>query len=62
MFRWVNISHLNIKNENVPIKKLDKILKIISKNRDIAKLKEQNRLTRVGSSKSGYWEVIELKL
>ncbi len=25
--------------------------------RDISKLKEQNRLTRVGSQKSGYWKV-----
>ena len=25
--------------------------------RDIVKLKEQNRLIRVGSLKSGYWEV-----
>jgi DeoR/GlpR family transcriptional regulator of sugar metabolism len=65
--------------KNVPIKRLDKIMEIISENkditivelankldvadktikRDIAKLKEQNRLIRVGSLKSGYWEIKE---
>jgi len=64
--------------KNVPIKRLDKIVELVAKNkditivelaqllevsdktikRDIAKLKEQNRLTRVGSLKSGYWEII----
>lgn len=63
--------------KNVPIKRLDKIIEIISENkditivelankldvadktikRDIVKLKEQNRLIRVGSLKSGHWEV-----
>jgi predicted HTH transcriptional regulator len=58
---------------------IDKIIEIISENkditivelankldvadktikRDIAKLKEQNRLIRVGSLKSGYWEIKE---
>jgi predicted HTH transcriptional regulator len=73
----------NIENDNVPInvplKRLDKIIEIISQNkdmtimklanilevpdktikRDISKLKEQNRLIRVGSLKSGYWDVKE---
>ncbi|KLE08932.1 hypothetical protein AF79_07345, partial [Aliarcobacter butzleri L354] len=62
---------------NDPIKRLDKIIEIISENkditivelankldvadktikRDIVKLKEQNRIIRVGSLKSGHWEV-----
>ncbi|TQV62193.1 MAG: DeoR family transcriptional regulator, partial [Sulfurovum sp.] len=61
----------------VPLKRLDRIIEIITQNRDItiielanilevadktikrdiSKLKEQNRLTRVGSQKSGYWKV-----
>ena len=69
---------INVPN-NVPIKRLDKIIEIIGKNRDItiyelanklnvadktikrdiAKLKEQNRVIRVGSLKSGHWEVKE---
>ena len=71
-----NIKDDNVPN-NVPIKRLDKIIEIISENkditivelankldvadktikRDIAKLKEQNRLIRVGSLKSGHWEI-----
>ena len=65
--------------KNVPLKRLDTIIELIEKNRDItivelanilkvadktikrdiAKLKEQNRLRRVGSLKSGYWDIIE---
>ncbi len=79
---WQSVQ--NIKNDvptnvpkNIPIKRLDKIIEIISENRDItiaelsvllevtdktikrdiAKLKEQNRLIRVGSLKSGHWEI-----
>jgi len=68
---------LNVPN-NVPLNRIEKIVEIISKNkditivelsnivevsdktikRDISKLKEQNRLKRVGSLKSGYWEII----
>jgi Fic family protein len=64
--------------KNVPIKRLDTIVKYIQENknitilelsqkigvsdktikRDIAKLKEQNRLQRVGSLKAGHWEII----
>ncbi|QFR49378.1 Fic family protein [Sulfurimonas lithotrophica] len=76
-----NIKNVNVPNsvpKNVPIKRLDKIIEIISENRaitiaelaslldvtdktikrDIAKLKEQHRLTRVGSLKSGHWEIV----
>ena len=65
--------------KNDPIKRLDKIIEIIGKNRDItiyelanklnvadktikrdiAKIKEKNRVIRVGSLKSGHWEVKE---
>ena len=85
MLEMILKSMQNIKNDNVPInvtkndpiKRVDKIIEIISENkditiielankldvadktikRDIAKLKEQNRLIRVGSLKSGYWEI-----
>jgi Fic family protein len=85
MLEMILKSIQNMKNEdvlknvpkNVPIKRLDTILELVAKNRDItivelaqilevsdktikrdiAKLKEQNRLTRVGSLKSGHWEV-----
>lgn len=63
--------------KNVPIKRVDKIVEIMSKNknitiielanilkvtdktikRDILKLKEQNIIKRIGSLKSGHWEV-----
>jgi Fic family protein len=84
MLEMIFKSIQNIKDDNVPIndpkndpiKRLDKIIEIISENkditivelankldvsdktikRDIAKLKEQNRLIRVGSLKSGHWE------
>ncbi|MCK9162274.1 MAG: Fic family protein [Arcobacter butzleri] len=65
--------------KNVPLKRLDKIVDIINKNKDItidelakilgvsdktikrdmAKLKEENKIKRVGSLKSGYWEIVE---
>jgi len=65
--------------KNVPLKRLDKILESIAKNRDITvaelsfklnvtektikrdigKLKENNKLTRVGSVKMGYWKIID---
>ena len=65
--------------KNVPLNRLDDILGLIQKNRDItssqmaeilkisdktvkrdiSKLKEQNRLKRVGSLKSGHWEVVK---
>lgn len=84
MLEMILKSMQNIKNDvpknvpkNVPIKRLNKIIEIISENRnitiaelanildvadktikrDIAKLKEQNKLIRVGSLKSGHWEI-----
>jgi len=64
--------------KNVPIKRLDQIVKLIQKNknitieqlatecgvssktikRDMAKLKDESRVKRMGSLKAGYWEVI----
>jgi Fic family protein len=48
-------------NRDITIKELANILEVADKTvkRDIAKLKEQNRVIRVGSQKSGYWEVKE---
>jgi Fic family protein len=85
MLEMILKSMQNIKDENVPknvpknvpIKRLEKIIEIISENkditiielsillnvsdktikRDLSKLKEENKLIRVGSLKSGYWEV-----
>jgi Fic family protein len=65
--------------KNVPLKRLDKIVELIIKNkditiieiadildvtdktikRDISKLKDEDKLIRVGSLKSGHWEVKE---
>ena len=65
--------------KDVPLKRLEKILALMRKNRDItavelsnkmnvtdktikrdiAKLKNENRIKRVGSLKSGHWEVID---
>jgi len=65
--------------KNVPLKRLDKIVNMMKKNksitaleladklgvtdktikRDIAKLKNEKRVVRVGSLKSGHWEVID---
>jgi Fic family protein len=65
--------------KNVPLKRLDNILDIMKKNkdvtvlqianilgvadktikRDIAKLKEANKIKRVGSLKAGHWEIID---
>ena len=65
--------------KNVPLKRLDKILELIAKNRDItatelssklsvtdktikrdlAKLKVDKRLVRVGSARKGHWEVLD---
>jgi Fic family protein len=46
-------------NKDITIAELANQLDVADKTikRDITKLKEQNRLTRVGSLKSGYWEV-----
>ncbi len=65
--------------KNVPLKRLDKIVNMMKKDksitaleladklgvtdktikRDIAKLKDEKRVVRVGSLKSGHWEVID---
>jgi len=66
--------------KNVPLKRLDKILALIQKNRnitlaqmadilkvsnktiqrDILKLKKSNKIKRLGSLKSGYWEILKV--
>ena len=68
----------NLKKENVPKDRIEKILTLMRKNknitiielsnllsvtdktikRDISKLKEQNRVIRVGSLKAGHWEIV----
>lgn len=57
--RQEKIIDLIKQNKDITIAELANTLEVADKTikRDIAKLKEQNRLTRVGSLKSGYWEV-----
>ncbi len=59
--RAAEILSLVNKNKNITIIELSDILEVTDKTikRDIAKLKKENRLIRVGSLKSGYWEVKE---
>jgi Fic family protein len=65
--------------KNVPLKRLDEIVALIKKEknitiiqiadilgvtdktikRDITKLKNENKIVRVGSLKSGYWEIVD---
>ena len=49
------------KNRNITIAELANILNVSDKTikRDIAKLKQENKIARVGSLKSGYWEIKE---
>ena len=49
-------------NRDITIYELAKKLNVADKTikRDITKLKEQNRVIRVGSLKSGHWEINHL--
>jgi len=49
------------KNKDVTIIELSNLLSVTDKTikRDISKLKEQNRVKRVGSLKAGHWEIID---
>jgi len=55
-----NIVELMTHNKDITIVELANILEVTDKTikRDISKLKEQNRLIRVGSLKSGYWKIL----
>ncbi|PLX20460.1 Fic family protein [Candidatus Parcubacteria bacterium] len=57
--RLNKIIELVIENRDITIAELANMLEVSDKTikRDIAKLKEQNRLIRVGSLKSGHWEI-----
>jgi len=59
--RVAKILSLLGENKNLTIIELANILKVTDKTikRDIAKLKKENKLIRVGSLKSGHWEVKE---
>lgn len=59
--RVTKILSLINKNKNITIVELANILKVTDKTikRDISKLKKENKLIRVGSLKSGHWEVKE---
>ena len=59
--RLEKILTLMHKNKNITIIELSTLLSVTEKTikRDISKLKEQNRVTREGSLKTGHWEVID---
>jgi len=59
--RLDKILRLIDKNRNITISKLSLQLKVSDKTikRDVAKLKDENRLKRVGSLKTGHWEIID---
>ncbi|UCN00508.1 Fic family protein [Sulfurimonas sp. SWIR-19] len=59
--RVAKIVSLINKNKNITIIELANILKVTDKTikRDIAKLKKENKLVRVGSLKTGHWEIKE---
>ena len=59
--RVVKIVSLIGKNKNITIIELANILEVTDKTikRDIAKLKKENKLIRIGSLKSGHWEIKE---
>ncbi|MGB3751774.1 MAG: DeoR family transcriptional regulator [Arcobacteraceae bacterium] len=58
--RLDNIIELMTQNKDITIVELAKLLEVTDKTikRDISKLKEQNRLIRVGSLKSGHWKIL----
>jgi predicted HTH transcriptional regulator len=51
---------LIVKDKDITISKLSSILGVTDKTikRDISKLKDENKIKRVGSLKSGYWEIL----
>ena len=59
--RLANIVNMMKKDKNITALELADKLGVTDKTikRDIAKLKDENRVVRVGSLKSGYWEIIE---
>lgn len=59
--RLTKIITLIIENKNISTIALAKELNVSKRTilRDIEKLKQQNRLKRIGSEKTGYWEIIE---
>ena len=59
--RLENILKLIKKDKNITVIKLAEKLGVTDKTikRDIAKLKDDNKIVRIGSLKSGYWEIID---
>jgi len=59
--RLNEIMKLIQKDKNITILQLANILNVTDKTikRDIAKLKNENKIARVGSLKSGHWEIID---
>lgn len=57
--RLDKIVEIIAENKDITIAELSHLLEVTDKTikRDIAKLKEQDRLIRVGSLKSGHWEI-----
>ena len=59
--REARILELIDKNQNISIVQMARQLSVtkMTISRDIAKLKDQGQLKRVGTAKSGYWQVIK---
>ena len=58
--RHLNIIDLIKSNSTITIKELQNILGVSEStlDRDVAMLKKQNKIKRVGSKKSGHWELL----
>jgi len=54
------LNHIK-ENPNITIKELAKTLELTTRaiEKQIAKLKKENRLKRVGSARKGYWQIVE---
>ena len=57
--RLINILDLIEKNEQISTVKIANQLNVTKRTilRDIEKLKQQNKLIRIGSEKTGYWKI-----
>ena len=59
--RLQRVLELIIENNQISAKQISEILNVTSRTieRDIEKLKHQNKIKRIGSEKRGYWEVLK---
>jgi len=61
--RLINILDLIEKNEQISTVKIANQLNVTKRTilRDIEKLKQQNKLIRIGSEKTGYWKINNMR-